>query len=147
TFGSISVERKRVKKPGFAYSICASFVWSTTSRATLFRPSIVFRSFGSDGEITSMTLSLSASPAVRFDAFRTAASAHLTLRPWDWAGGGGDGAVALAVLGGGRLPIFGRLERIGVDEPMFVFGAIASTSAAWEIHTPAEAARAPSGDT
>jgi hypothetical protein len=36
---------------------------------------------------------------------------------------------------------------IGVDEPMFVFGAIASTSAASEIHTPALAARAPGGET
>ena len=30
---------------------------------------------------------------------------------------------------------------------MFVAGAIASTSAAWVIQTPAEAARAPSGET
>ena len=30
---------------------------------------------------------------------------------------------------------------------MFVVGAIASTSAACEIHTPADAARAPSGET
>ena len=36
---------------------------------------------------------------------------------------------------------------IGVDEPMFVCGAIASTSAAWPIQTPADAARAPSGAT
>ena len=34
---------------------------------------------------------------------------------------------------------------IGVDEPMFVFGAIASTSAACAIQTPADAARAPAG--
>ena len=36
---------------------------------------------------------------------------------------------------------------IGVDDPMFVCGAIASTSAAWPIQTPADAARAPSGAT
>ena len=36
---------------------------------------------------------------------------------------------------------------IGVEEPMFVVGAIASRSAAWEIQTPADAARAPSGET
>ena len=36
---------------------------------------------------------------------------------------------------------------IGVEEPMLVTGAIARMSAAWPIHTPAEAARAPSGDT
>ena len=36
---------------------------------------------------------------------------------------------------------------IGVDEPMFVCGAIARMSAAWPIQTPADAARDPSGDT
>jgi hypothetical protein len=36
---------------------------------------------------------------------------------------------------------------IGVEEPMFVLGAIASTSAASLIQTPADAARAPFGDT
>ncbi len=39
------------------------------------------------------------------------------------------------------------LPWIGVDDPMFVCGAIASTSAACAIHTPADAARAPSGAT
>jgi hypothetical protein len=38
-------------------------------------------------------------------------------------------------------------DEIGVDEPRFVCGAIARTSAAWPIQTPAEAARAPSGAT
>ena len=36
---------------------------------------------------------------------------------------------------------------IGVDEPMFVFGAMARRSEAWPIQTPAEAALAPGGDT
>ena len=43
--------------------------------------------------------------------------------------------------------MFAPLPVIGVDEPMFVTGAIASTSAASEIHTPADAARAPFGET
>ena len=43
--------------------------------------------------------------------------------------------------------MFWPLESIGVDEPMFVVGAIASTSAASDTHTPAEAARAPFGET
>ena len=42
---------------------------------------------------------------------------------------------------------FAPLESIGVDEPMFVVGAIASTSAASETQTPADAARDPFGDT
>ena len=45
------------------------------------------------------------------------------------------------------LPMFWPLESIGVDEPMLVSGAIARRSAASEIQTPAEAARAPLGDT
>ena len=36
-------------------------------------------------------------------------------------------------------------ERIGVDEPMFVPGAIAATSAAIARNTPAEADRDPGG--
>ncbi len=43
--------------------------------------------------------------------------------------------------------MFWPFPLIGVDEPMFVSGAIASTSAASEIHTPADAARAPAGAT
>ncbi len=43
------------------------------------------------------------------------------------------------------LPMFCPLDSIGVDEPMFVPGAIASTSAACEIQTPADAPRAPGG--
>jgi hypothetical protein len=43
--------------------------------------------------------------------------------------------------------MFAPVPVIGVDEPMFVSGAIASTSAACEIHTPADAARAPPGAT
>ena len=36
---------------------------------------------------------------------------------------------------------------IGVEEPMFVTGAIARMSAAWPIHTPADAAREQFGET
>ena len=43
--------------------------------------------------------------------------------------------------------MFGRCRVIGVDEPMFVSGCIASRSAASEIQTPADAARAPGGET
>ena len=43
--------------------------------------------------------------------------------------------------------MFAPVPLIGVEEPMFVSGAIASRSAASETHTPAEAARAPCGDT
>ena len=43
--------------------------------------------------------------------------------------------------------MFWPLESIGVEEPMFVCGAIASESAASVIQTPADAAREPCGET
>jgi len=43
--------------------------------------------------------------------------------------------------------MFPPLESIGVEEPMFETGDIASTSAASAIQTPADAARAPFGET
>jgi len=62
------------------------------------------------------------------------------------------GAVAWgvqAILGRGFYALGDTLTPtlIGVDEPMLVCGAIARMSAAWPIQTPAEAARAPSGET
>jgi len=39
------------------------------------------------------------------------------------------------------------VEVTALAEPMFVCGAIAATSAAWVMNAPAEAARAPFGDT
>jgi hypothetical protein len=44
-------------------------------------------------------------------------------------------------------PRFWPLESIGVDEPMFVAGAIAAMSEASVIQTPADAERAPLGET
>ena len=43
--------------------------------------------------------------------------------------------------------MFAPLELIGVEEPMFEIGDSASTSPASAIQTPAEAARAPLGET
>ena len=45
------------------------------------------------------------------------------------------------------LPRFSPVAEIGVDEPMFVCGAIASTSAACPITAPAESALEPGGAT
>ncbi len=111
------------------------------------RPSIVFNSAGSDGASRSITFICSASCAVRFDALRTARSAHAALRPWVFASPRSDAAASLTTLRRRSLEMFVPLPLIGVDEPMFVFGAIASTSAASEIQTPADAARAPPGET
>ena len=89
----------------------------------------------------------SASAAVRFDATRTAFPGHSVLRWCAAASAVSDAAASLITLRRRSEPRFAPLESIGVDEPMFVVGAIASTSAASEIQTPAEAARAPSGET
>ena len=95
----------------------------------------------------SITCSLSASCASRFDALRTAASAHFAFRPCVFARPRRDAAASFTTLRRRSLPIFAPLPLIGVDEPMFVWGDMASRSAAWEIQTPAEAARAPFGAT
>ncbi len=95
----------------------------------------------------SITFICSASTSVRFDAFRTAASAHFALRPWLFASDRSDAAESLTILRRRSEPMFEPLPLIGVEEPMFVPGAIASRSAACEIHTPADAARAPLGAT
>src|SRR5256714_9999936 len=95
----------------------------------------------------SITCMFSASRAVRFDAFVTASTGHVVLRWCAAASAVSDAAASLITLRRRSEPRFCPLESIGVDEPMFVVGAIASTSAASEIHTPADAARAPSGDT
>src|SRR5581483_12440014 len=94
-----------------------------------------------------ITFMRSASVSVRFDALRTARSAHAAFRPWLRASERSDAAASFTTLRRRSEPMFAPVPLIGVDEPMFVPGAIASRSAAWAIHTPAEAARAPLGET
>ena len=146
-FGSIRVERNLVRKPWCSSTIVAFAVCSVKWRGVVTRPSIVSRSAGSDGEMTSITFIRSASSAVRLDALRTAASAHAAFRPCDFARPRSDAAASLTTLRRRSLPMFEPLPLIGVEDPMFVWGAIARRSAAWEIQTPAEAARAPAGAT
>src|SRR5262249_10168432 len=99
------------------------------------------------GAMSSITFLDSASWAVRFDALRTAESAHAAFRPCDLASTRREAAASLTTLRRRSLPMLEPLPWMGVDDPMFVCGAIASSSAASEIHTPADAARAPSGET
>jgi hypothetical protein len=94
-----------------------------------------------------MTFMRSASSAERFDALRTARSAHLAFRPCVRARTRSDAAASLTTFRRRSLSRSWPLPLIGVDEPMLVSGAIASTSAAWPIQTPADAARAPFGQT
>src|SRR5690348_5431935 len=95
----------------------------------------------------SMTFIFSAWSAVRFDASRTAFAGHCVLRWCEAASAVSDATASLTTLRGRSEPRLAPLESIGVDEPMFVVGAIARTSAACDTHTPADAARAPFGET
>ena len=56
-------------------------------------------------------------------------------------------AASLTTLRRRSLEMSSPPTEIGVDEPMFVCGAIASTSAAMPITAPAESALAPGGAT
>src|SRR5947209_7213681 len=95
----------------------------------------------------SITCMCSACVEVRFDATRTAFAGQTVLRWCVAASAVSDAAASLMTLRLRSDEMFFPLESIGVDEPMLVVGAIASTSAASEIQTPADAARAPSGET
>ena len=141
------VVRNRVRKPGFVSVISAPAVWSLWCSGTVVQPSTLSRSRGRDGATVSITFCFSASAAVRFDATRTALSAQAALRPWLAARPRSEAAASLTTLRRRSLPMFEPVPLIGVDEPMFVSGAMASRSAASEIQTPAEAARAPRGET
>jgi hypothetical protein len=143
----MSVSSSRVKKPICLVSIVSPAVCSVKWRRFVLRPSIFFRSVGRSGATRSITFMRSASSSVRLDALRTARSAHFALRPCERASPRKDAAASLRIFRFRSLPMFAPLPVIGVDEPMFVFGAIASTSAASEIQTPALAARAPFGET
>ena len=110
-------------------------------------PSTWFRSVGRSGAITSITFISSASRALRLAPRRTAASTHFTLRPCSRARARREAAASLTTLLRRSSWMFSPPTETGVDEPMFVCGAMASRSAAWLIQTPADAARAPSGET
>src|SRR4051794_27805469 len=94
-----------------------------------------------------MTFILSACSAVRFEALRTALPGQTVFRLCAAASAVREAAESLIPLRRRSELRFCPLESIGVDEPIFVVGVIASTSAAWAIQTPADAARAPSGAT
>ena len=79
-------------------------------------------------------------------AWRTASSAHATLRP-RWRATVRANAAASLVALRASVESIGPCMLIGVAAPMLVPGDIAATSAAITMNTPAEAARAPCGET
>jgi hypothetical protein len=107
----------------------------------------LFSSVGRSGATTSITFIRSASCSVRLEAWRTALSAQSPLRPWFSASERSLAAKWLITLRLRSEPRLPPLWSIGVEEPMLVSGAIASTSAACATKTPAEAAAAPFGAT
>ena len=84
---------------------------------------------------------------MRFDALRTASDGQVVLRLCVAASAVREATESLITFRRRSVPRFWPLESIGVEEPMFDVGDIARTSAACAIHTPADAARAPSGET
>ena len=77
----------------------------------------------------------------------TARAGQLVLRLCVAASERSEAAASLITFRRRSLPRFAPEPLIGVEEPMFEIGDIASTSAASESQTPAEAARAPFGET
>ncbi len=84
---------------------------------------------------------------MRLEAFFTASTGQVVLRWCVSASALSEAAASLTTLRRRSELRFCPEPAIGVEEPMFVDGAIASTSAACAIQTPADAARAPSGET
>ena len=85
--------------------------------------------------------------AVTLVALRTICSASAGLRPWLEASARTNAAASFSTLRPSAPPMSLPFELIGVAAPMLVCGAIAATSAASVMNTPAEPARAPFGET
>ena len=97
--------------------------------------------------ITSMRPACSASSAVRLTASVTIFAARSPLRPCSSASARTYAAASFSIFRPSTSFVSPGPIEIGVAEPMFVCGAIAATSVASVMNNPAEAARAPSGDT
>ena len=143
-FGSITASRIRVQSQVHVLDLRAGEVELEALRHGLVALEL-FSSAGSVGATASITFVFSASSAVRFDALRTAASAHCTLRPWLFASARSDAAASFTTLrrrsvldvlaadADRRRRADVRLRRHRED-----VGGL-------PIHTPADAARAPFG--
>src|SRR5437763_16359924 len=95
----------------------------------------------------SITCIRSASVEVRFEATSTAFFGQVVLRWCVCASALSEATASWITLRRRSLPRFCPLESIGVDDPMFDVGDMASTSAACETHTRADADVGPPGET
>ncbi len=111
------------------------------------RPSILSRRSGTLSATRSTTLRLTASRSVAETEDRTAFSAHSTLRPRSAAIVRAKAAASFSTFLVISLSMPPPPTGTGCAAPMLVAGAIAATCAAMVMNTPAEAARAPVGDT
>ena len=144
-FGSISVSSVR-----FQNDISTRSTWRRPCRrtspfGTVFRAvDLVEQRAAASARRRRRRCVASASRAPKFAASRTIASAASALRPCSRASSRDVRRRVvdhLACGGPSRCPR--RVAEIGVEEPMFVCGAIASMSAAWPITAPAESALEP----
>jgi hypothetical protein len=145
--GSMSVSRIRFQSDISTVSIRAPSVSMTMPFGFVFSPSISVSSAGSVGATTSTTFIRSASCAPRLEASRTALSAQSAFRPCSRASSAMYAAASFTTFFLRSLGISPPPAATGVEEPRFVCGAIAATSAAMARKTPADAAREPGGDT
>ena len=111
------------------------------------RPSIFSRRSSRSSAMRSMTLSSRASFSVTETLSRTAFSAHSLLRPRFSAMPFVYATISLTTFSAMVLSIFFCPRLTGCAAPILVLGAMAAMSAARVIITPAEAARAPLGET
>ncbi len=147
-FGSISVSRAFCQRDMSTFVISASFVCRTMPFGHGLRPVDLVQQRGQRRRhgVDHVPLERLRRAEVRgLGAPRQ--SAHSTFRPCERASSRSEAAASLTTLRRRSDWMFPPPTSIGVDEPMFVFGAMARRSAAWPIQTPAEAARAPGGET
>ena len=97
-FGSTITSRMRSQSDIVTVVTLAPAVSRTNPFGIVSCPSIWFSSVGRSGAISSMTFLSSACRAVRFEAWRTAASAHAPLRPCSSASPRSDAAASLTTL-------------------------------------------------
>ena len=146
--GSVITFRKRSRKPISMALACTPLVASVTGPFTVFtvRPSTFSSRSGTESATRSTTLSRTASRSVIETDWRTAFSAQSALRPRSMAIERAKAAESFSIL---RMLSLSRPPptATGWAAPMLVAGAMAATCAAMVMNTPADAARAPVGDT
>ena len=127
-----------------AFAVCRTIGLATY---VVVVPSISWRSAGRFGARNSTRFWCSASVSVNSFAWLTIATAAWAFRPWLWASACICFSESLRIFRRRSEPMFWPFDWIGVAAPMWVAGAIAARSEPIVITDPADAARAPAGET